>query len=217
QNETIAFVGESGSGKTTIINLIISLLTPNKGNILIDGVDSGTIQKESYRRRIGYICQDPVIFNDTIFNNVTMWDSPTEANHIRFKKVMEQTSLTKFIAELSAQENTLLGNNGINISGGQKQRISIARELYKDVDILVLDEATSALDSETEKNIQDQINELQGKLTILIVAHRLSTIRNANKVVMLEQGQIVDINSFEGLQDTSPRFKQMVSLQAFNN
>src|SRR5690606_22215606 len=107
QNETIAFVGESGSGKTTIINLIISLLTPNKGNILIGGVDSGTIQKESYRRRIGYICQDPVIFNDTIFNNVTMWDSPTEANHIRFKKVMEQTSLTKFIAELSAQENTL--------------------------------------------------------------------------------------------------------------
>src|SRR5699024_10255640 len=109
--------------------------------------------------------------------------------------------------------DTVLGNNGINLSGGQKQRISIARELFKEIDILILDEATSALDSETEKAIQKSIDALQEQYTILIVAHRLSTIRNADKIVFMDKGRIVDIDNFEGLLQKQNRFKKMVELQ----
>lgn len=215
KNETIAFIGESGSGKTTLVNLIVGLLMPDSGSISVDGKDMKEINKESFRNRVGYITQEPVIFNDTIFDNITLWDAPTEANYKRFYKILKQSSLDVFISELPNKEKTLLGNNGINISGGQKQRISIARELYKDIDIMILDEATSALDSETEQNIQQHVDMLKGKLTILIVAHRLSTIRNANKIVLLKDGQIVDANTFNNLRETSPLFRKMLDLQQF--
>ena len=109
--------------------------------------------------------------------------------------------------------NTVLGNSGINLSGGQKQRISIARELYKDIDILIMDEATSALDSETEKLIQENIDALKGNYTILIVAHRLSTIRNADSIVLMDKGRIIEQDGFEALVERVPRFRKMVELQ----
>jgi len=115
--------------------------------------------------------------------------------------------------ELKQGKETALGSNGVNLSGGQKQRVSIARELYKDIDILILDEATSALDSETEKAIQKSIDALQGKYTILIIAHRLSTIKNIDKIVFLDKGEILDIDNFEGLIKKQERFKKMVELQ----
>ncbi|SEL34037.1 ABC transporter ATP-binding protein [Parapedobacter koreensis] len=214
RNETIAFVGESGSGKTTLINLITGLLSPDEGQITVDGNKMDNIDVASYRKRIGYIAQEPAIFNDTIFNNITLWDAPTEENRTKFAEVIRQASLHQFIAGLPLQEQTLLGNNGINISGGQKQRISIARELYKDIDLLVLDEATSSLDSEIEKNIQESIDLLKGSITILIVAHRLATIKNADKIVLLDQGQIINVsNSFADLESSSEKFKRMIELQ----
>lgn len=215
KNKTVAFVGESGSGKTTLINLITGLMPVDSGHILIDGQDIEELSKDSYRSRIGYITQEPVIFNDSIFNNITLWDMPSLENLARFNRVLKQAELQNFINELPGRADTLLGNNGINISGGQKQRISIARELYKDVDILVLDEATSALDSETEKSIQEQIELLKGSVTILVVAHRLSTIKNADMIVLMEQGKILDINNFNELKSTSARFNRMVALQNF--
>lgn len=211
--QSIAFVGESGSGKTTLVNLIAALLHEDEGEIRVDDVPVKTIKKESYQDRIGYVSQDAVIFNDSIYNNVTFWAEKTTENIKRFNQSIQQASLTEFIEELPNRAETLLGNNGINLSGGQKQRISIARELFKEIDILILDEATSALDSETEREIQQSIEELQGQYTLIIVAHRLSTIRNVDRVVLMDKGVIVDSGSFEELVQKQEKFRKMVELQ----
>lgn len=213
KNQTVAFVGESGSGKTTLINIIAGLMPVNSGDLIIDGVNINNLSKSTYQNRIGYITQEPVVFNDTIFNNISFWDDPTPENLARFSWATEQASIQSFIEELPQREQTILGNNGVNLSGGQKQRISIARELYKDVDILVLDEATSALDSETELAIQNGLDELQGKYTILIVAHRLSTVKNADRIILLNNGRISDEGSFPDLILNSSTFQKMVQLQ----
>lgn len=211
--QSIAFVGESGSGKTTLVNLIAALLHEDEGEIRVDDVPVKTIKKESYQDRIGYVSQDAVIFNDSIYNNVTFWAEKTTENIKRFNQSIQQASLTEFIEELPNRAETLLGNNGINLSGGQKQRISIARELFKEIDILILDEATSALDSETEREIQQSIEELQGQYTLIIVAHRLSTIRNVDRVILMDKGVIVDSGSFEELVQKQEKFRKMVELQ----
>lgn len=211
--KTYAFVGESGSGKTTLVNLIAGLMPPNIGKILIDGKEIGDLDIRSYQSLIGYITQEPVIFNDNIFNNVTFWAEQNQVNMDRFWKALEKAAIADFVRSFDDQELTLLGNNGINLSGGQRQRLSIARELYKDIDILIMDEATSALDSETEKAIQQNIDRLKGYYTILIVAHRLSTIRNADEVILMSQGKVEDIGSFEKLIQQSRNFKKMVELQ----
>ncbi|MCB0615002.1 MAG: ABC transporter ATP-binding protein [Phaeodactylibacter sp.] len=213
RNETLALVGKSGSGKTTLMNILAGLLTPTKGRMLIDGVDSRKIHMPSFQRSIGYISQDPVIFDDTVFNNVTFWAKNTPENQDRFQEALRKASILDFVMELPEQENARLGNNGINLSGGQKQRISIARELYKEVDLLFMDEATSALDSETERAIQENIDALKGQYTILIIAHRLSTIKNADRVVVLNQGEIEHIGSYQELIEQSSSFKRMVELQ----
>lgn len=212
-NKTLAIVGESGSGKTTLLNIISGLLTPTNGNITIDGIDSTEIDIHTFQKRIGYITQEPVIFDDTIYNNVTFWDSPTEKNKKRFYEALRKANILEFVEDLTEKENSGLGNNGINLSGGQKQRISIARELYKDVDLLFMDEATSALDSDTERVIQENIDCLKGQYTIVIIAHRLSTIKNADRVLLLNQGQIEHLGSYSELMNRSSIFKKMVALQ----
>lgn len=213
RNETIAFVGESGSGKTTLVNVLAGLLPPDEGNFLINGMDRKEIDISTYQSKIGYITQDPVIFTDTLYNNVTLWAAPTQENLKRFEIAIQKAALTSFIASQPKGAETILGNDGINLSGGQKQRISIARELYKDIEILILDEATSALDSETEKAIQDSIDALKGQYTIFMVAHRLSTIRNADRIVVMNKGEIQQMGSYKELIKTSHLFKKMVELQ----
>ncbi|MGB7499394.1 MAG: ATP-binding cassette domain-containing protein, partial [Moheibacter sp.] len=213
KNESIAFVGESGSGKTTMINLIAGLLPVSSGELTIDGMELEELNKNNYQNRIGYVSQDAVIFNDTIYNNVTFWAEKTEENLEKFERSVRQSALKNLIEELADKEETILGNNGINLSGGQKQRVSIARELFKDIDLLILDEATSALDSETEKVIQQSIEELQGKYTLLIVAHRLSTVRNVDRVVLMDAGKIIDMAGFEELMQRNEKFRRMVELQ----
>ena len=216
KNETVAFVGESGSGKTTLVNLISGLMPVDSGELLIDGENTTQINMDTFHKRIGYITQEPIIFDATIFENVTLWASPDEENMTRFKIAIEKSSIADFIYGLPLRENTELGNNGINLSGGQKQRISIAREIYKDIDILIMDEATSALDTETERNIQDNIDKLRGKYTIIIVAHRLSTIKNADKVFVMKHGEIINSGSYKDLLIEEPSFKRMVRLQELN-
>jgi subfamily B ATP-binding cassette protein MsbA len=213
RNETLALVGESGSGKTTLMNILSGILQPTQGQMLVDGEDAGDLNISSYQYRIGYITQEPVIFDDTVFNNVTFWAEKTDTNLKRFWTALEQASIAKFVRTQLDVEDARLGNNGINLSGGQKQRISIARELYKEVDFLFMDEATSALDSETERAIQENIDELKGQYTILIIAHRLSTIKNADRVVVLKQGRIDHIGTYEELIAQSVSFKRMVELQ----
>lgn len=213
KNISLALVGESGSGKTTLANILAGLLDPQLGEVLIDGINLKSINKIKFQQRIGYITQEAVIFNDTIFNNVSFWAEKTPENIARFSKAITQAALTQFIQELPKKEETELGNNGINVSGGQKQRISIARELFKDIDILIMDEATSALDSETEKAIQESIEALKGQYTLIIVAHRLATIKNVDKVVYMHKGEIEKTGSFTELVSTLPRFRKMVELQ----
>ncbi len=213
--KTLALVGGSGSGKTTMVNLIIGLLQPTEGKIIINGKARSEYDIASYRRRFGYITQEPVIFNDNIFNNVTFWDEKTPENITRFNQAIKLANIDSFVEGLPGKEDTKLGDNGMLISGGQKQRISIARELYKEVDVLILDEATSALDSETERSIQENIDNLRGKYTIIIVAHRLSTVKKADKILVLESGDVVGEGNFEELIAKSRSFKRMVELQEF--
>ncbi|WP_221936574.1 ABC transporter ATP-binding protein [Litoribacter populi] len=212
-NKTYAFVGESGSGKSTIVNLIAGLLPADIGEVYLGENSYKNLNIESFQKRIGYITQEPVVYSDTIYNNVTHWAEKSKRNIEKFWYALEKAALADFIKSLPMQENELLGNNGIMVSGGQKQRISIARELFKDIDVLIMDEATSALDTETERSIQDNIEALTGKFTILIVAHRLSTIRSADKVVVLNKGSIDAIGSFDYLLQSSLKFKQMVNFQ----
>src|SRR5690606_6907165 len=200
-------------GKTTLVNTLIRLLNIQGGSILIDGVDIKTYNQFSYQKKIGYIAQEPVIFNDSIFNNVTFWAKPTPENLLKFHEALRKASISEFVDSLNEKENARLGNNGINLSGGQRQRISIARELFKDVEILVLDEATSALDSETEKEIQESIDQLKGSVTVVIIAHRLSTIKNAEISYLMDKGKIIGEGNFEELVEQSTRFKKMVELQ----
>ena len=215
KNQTLAIVGASGSGKTTLMNIMTGLLPVNEGSFFIDGTDVNKIDIHTYQRRIGYITQEPVVFNASIFNNITFWDEPTPANKERFWHAVNLASINELINELPAKEDTLLGNNGISLSGGQRQRISIARELYKDIDFLFMDEATSALDSETEKVIKENIDGLKGKITILIVAHRLSTVKDADLIIVLNQGNVESVGKFDDLKMKSANFRKMVELQEF--
>ncbi len=213
KNETIAIVGESGSGKTTLVNVLSGLLKPKLGDILVDDINLFSYNLESYQKRIGYITQEPVIFDDTVFNNVTFMDASTDENIDRCWRALEKASVNKFIKELPNELESRLGNNGINLSGGQKQRISIARELYKDIDFLFMDEATSALDSETEKVIQLNIDQLKGEYTIIIIAHRLSTIKNVDCVIIMNKGKIEQFGNYKQLLKSSPSFQRMVEFQ----
>jgi subfamily B ATP-binding cassette protein MsbA len=213
KNETIAFVGESGSGKTTLVNVLAGLMPVDSGTMFIDGANRNEINIHTYQSRLGYITQDPVIFSDTIFNNVSLWADNNAENQMRFKEALSKASIKDFVEEQPNGPDTVLGNDGVNLSGGQKQRISIARELYKNTDMLIMDEATSALDSETEKAIQDSIDALKGTYTMLMVAHRLSTIRNADRIVVMNKGEIEQIGTFHQLISTSSLFKKMIQLQ----
>ena len=213
KNETVAFVGESGSGKTTLVNIFAGLLPVEKGEYLINNQTSSEFDIAGFQEKIGYITQDAVVFNDTLYNNVSFWAEKNIENVKRFEDAIKKAEIENFIESLPDKEDTILGNNGISLSGGQKQRVSIARELFKDVEMLILDEATSALDSETEKSIQGNIDALKGKYTILIVAHRISTIKNADRIVVMKQGKITDVGNFSELMERSKYFQKLVELQ----
>lgn len=213
---SVALVGESGAGKTTLANVACGLFAPHQGRVFSDGVSVYDSDLDFFREKIGYITQEPVIFDDTVFNNVTFWASKTPESMRKFWEVMKMVSMESFLKTLEQKEDSPLGNNGILVSGGQKQRISIARELYKDCELLIMDEATAALDSETEKYIKDNIDLLHGKFTMIIIAHRLSTIKNVDRIYLMEDGRIVDSGSFGELVAKSEKFRRMVELQMVN-
>ncbi len=213
KNSTVAIVGKSGSGKTTLVNLLSGLLSPDSGDILIDGVSIRKYNINTYRQNIGLISQETVVFNDTIFNNVTLWADKDQENINRFFEVIQKVDLDDFVVESRFKEETLLGDSGVIMSGGQRQRLSIARELFKKTELLILDEATSALDSHTEKLIQQSIELIKGQATIIIIAHRLSTIKSADTILLLKEGQIEASGNFKELIAKSPTFASMVQMQ----
>ncbi|WP_229793657.1 ABC transporter ATP-binding protein [Salinimicrobium marinum] len=213
KNETIAFIGESGSGKSTLMRIVSGLLLPSEGNYSIDGRPIKELELYSFRSKIGYVPQEVPIFSDSIFNNITFWAPKSPENIEKFKKAVAQASIYDFVMAQPEQEETYLGSNGINLSGGQKQRIAIARELYKEVDFLFMDEATSSLDGKTEAVVQDNIKKLKGKVTIVIIAHRLATIKSADLIVLLNNGEIAQTGSYQDLLRDSSVFRDMVKLQ----
>ncbi|MCF1750130.1 ABC transporter ATP-binding protein [Mariniradius sediminis] len=215
-NQTVAFVGQSGSGKTTLTNILTGLLFLDRGNMYVNGHEISSIHLDTYQSRIGYITQEPVIFNDTLYNNITFWAPKTDKNLSKFKTCLDMASLSNFYDGLPDKEDTQLGNNGIMVSGGQKQRIAIAREIFKDVDLLVMDEATSALDTGTEREIQYSFEKLKGKFTMVVVAHRLSTIKSADIIYYLSDGKITGSGNFSGLKKESAEFRRMVEMQGID-
>ncbi len=213
-NSTVAFVGESGAGKTTLVNILIGLLRPTEGTIYIGEMPYQDIDPRQMRKKVGYITQENVIFNDTIYNNITLWNSNgLDKNMEIVKSVTEKAHISEFIQGLDHNFNSTLGEGGINISGGQRQRMCIARELFKDAKILIFDEATSSLDTMTEREIQKNIDEFKGQKTIVIVAHRLSTVRNSDKIFVLKNGTIAEEGSYEELYNLNGEFKSMVVQQ----
>ncbi|MBR9859427.1 ABC transporter ATP-binding protein, partial [bacterium] len=207
----------SGSGKTTLMNLIAGILDDYQGEIKVNSRPLSQINKESWHKTTAYITQEPVVFDDTIANNITFWDDlSVEGNKERYERALKQASLWTFVQSLPEGNDTLIGYHGVKVSGGQKQRISIARELYRrNINLVLLDEATSSLDSETERNVQIGLEALSKDHISLIIAHRLTTIKNADKIVLLNKGKIETIGTFSQLNESNQRFKEMVELQEF--
>ena len=189
--ETVALVGGSGGGKTTLANLLPRFYSVTDGRILLDDIPIESLKLESLRRQIAWVSQQVMLFNDTIANNVA-YGSRRGASEADVRAALEAAYLTEFVASLPDGINTMIGDNGIRLSGGQRQRLSIARALLKNAPILVLDEATSALDNESERFVQAALDKLMHGQTTLIIAHRLSTIEKADRILVLDDGRIVE-------------------------
>lgn len=187
KGQSIAFVGASGAGKTTLGDIILGLFAPQKGNVLIDGVNIQDIP-ECWSRIIGFVPQSAFLMDDSIRNNVAFGIPVEEIDDEMVWKALEQAQLKSFVDGLEKGLDTLIGERGVRFSGGQRQRVAIARALYCNPDILILDEATSALDTETETAVMDSIEALQGHKTLIIIAHRLTTIRNCDVIYRIENG-----------------------------
>lgn len=191
KDESVAFVGESGSGKSTAADILLGLLHPSEGGVFMDGIDILTIPG-SWSRIIGYVPQFVYILDDTIRNNVAFGVPQEEIDDDRVWDALRRARLETYVRSLPDGLETTLGDQGVRFSGGQRQRIAIARALYYDPEILIFDEATSALDNQTENEVMDAINGLQGSKTLIIVAHRLSTIRNCDRVYEIRDGIAVE-------------------------
>lgn len=212
-NQTIALVGQSGAGKSTLADLLTLLYRPTAGRLLIDGVDAAEIDPRSWRKQIGYVCQDTVIFDDTIAANIALGAEAAAPSDVRL--AAEQAFAASFIEQLPEQYETVVGDRGMRLSGGQRQRLFIARELFRQPRLLILDEATSALDGESERAIQESIDALRGRMTVVVIAHRLATIRNADYIYVLEDGRVIEEGPYDELHgDTTSRFRKMVELQS---
>lgn len=206
-NERVAFVGKSGAGKTTIFNLITRLYKSNKGKILLDGNNINDLTCSTIRDNMSIITQNPYIFNFSIKENLLMAKENATMKEIR--EACKMACIDDYIMSLPDKYNTMVGENGVILSGGQKQRIAIARALLMKTEIILFDEATSALDNETQSKIQEAINNLKGEYTILIVAHRLSTIIDSDRIFVVENGKIVDSGSHRELLKKSEIYKNL--------
>lgn len=190
KGEAIALIGASGSGKTTLVDIILGLLQPQSGSVYMDGIDIFAIKKD-WAKIIGYVPQNVYLLDDTIRNNVAFGVSEQEIDNQKVWDALEKAQLKQHVIELPEQLDTIVGERGVKFSGGQRQRVAIARALYCNPDILVLDEATSALDNDTETIVMETINALQGDKTLIIVAHRLSTIKKCDKIYEIKDGKAV--------------------------
>lgn len=219
KGKTVALVGQSGSGKTTMTDLVPRFYDPQQGSVQIDGVDIRQFSTYDLRALMGIVCQEPILFNDTVYNNITFGVDTTQPapNGLTWQQAAEQAARIanahEFIMAMQDGYETVVGDRGSRLSGGQRQRLSIARAVLKNPPILILDEATSSLDSESEKLVQEALEHLMQDRTTLVVAHRLSTIKHADLICVLHEGQIVERGTHEQLYALNGYYTKLVEMQ----
>lgn len=213
-NSKLALVGASGSGKSTLADLLPRFIDCSEGKILIDGVDIREFKLKDLRKHMGIVSQDPILFNDTIANNIKFG---SEVSMEEVEEAARQANALEFIRESENGFDTVIGERGSKLSGGQKQRIAIARALIKKPKILILDEATSALDNQSEKLVQEALDNLKKGRTSLVIAHRLTTIQDSDEIIVLERGKVVERGSHKSLMDLRGNYFQLYNLYKENN
>ena len=209
--EVVAVVGSSGAGKSTLVHLIPRFFDVSAGRLLIDGRDVRDTTLSSLRSQIGVVTQETVLFNDTLRNNIAYGRPSISQKQV--EAAARAALAHDFIMELPAGYDTMIGERGVRLSGGERQRIAIARALLKNAPILILDEATSALDSESEALVQSALQNLMSGRTVFVIAHRLSTVRRADRIVVLENGTIEDIGRHEELMQKPGTYRRLYDLQ----
>lgn len=214
KGKSVALVGQSGSGKSTIANLVTRFYDVNNGDISIDGDNIKGLTKHSLRNLMGIVTQDSILFNDTIKNNVLL--GKEDANDDEIIDALKIANAWEFVKDLPQGINTNIGDSGNKLSGGQKQRLSIARAVLKNPPIMILDEATSALDTESERLVQDALENMMRNRTSIVIAHRLSTIQNADLIVVMQKGEIVEQGTHTELLAKNGAYKKLVEMQSFD-
>jgi ABC-type multidrug transport system fused ATPase/permease subunit len=209
--ESLGIVGLSGAGKSTLVDLILGLHIPDEGRICVDGSDINE-NMPGWQKGIGLVPQDVYLLDESLTANIAFGIADEEIDIEQVRRAVEQAQLTEFAESLEHGLDSVVGERGMRISGGQRQRIGIARSLYSSPSLLVLDEATSALDNETELRISETIQSLHGSLTMIVVAHRLSTIKNCDRILFLDSGEVQDIGTFDELVDRNPQFANLANL-----
>jgi ATP-binding cassette, subfamily B, bacterial MsbA len=209
--EIVALVGPSGAGKSSLVNLLPRFFDPDLGRVSIDGVDIRELDLAALRALIGIVTQETILFNDTIRNNIAYGRSDLSLERVR--EAAAAAYADEFIMQLPQGYDTRIGESGLKLSGGQRQRLAIARAILKDAPILILDEATSQLDSESEALVQKALGNLMHGRTTLVIAHRLSTVMNADRIVVMEGGRIVDQGTHAELIDRGGVYRRLYELQ----
>jgi ABC-type multidrug transport system fused ATPase/permease subunit len=215
KGESIGIVGPSGAGKTTLVNIILGLLQPVEGEILVDGLNVLT-NPRGWQKRLGYVPQHIYLIDDTVKRNIAFGIDAAAIDDTRLNFVISMSNLELVVSELPQGLDTLLGEQGVRLSGGQRQRVGIARALYLDPGVIVFDEATSALDSEAEHEISQAIQGLAQEKTLIIIAHRLSTVRMCKKLIFLNRGRVSDMGTFDELMGRNAHFQRMVHLNGIS-
>ena len=210
-NKITAIVGTSGSGKTTLMKLLLKFYEPNRGQITIDKTDLNNIKQKSWRSHIGTVMQEGYIFNDTIANNIAVGVDVIDKERLVY--AADVANILSFIQEYPLGFNTKIGQEGVGMSTGQKQRLLIARAVYKNPEMLFFDEATSALDANNEKEIMEKLNIFFKNKTVVVIAHRLSTVMNADQIVVLEKGKIIEMGNHSELVAKKGNYYELVKNQ----
>jgi ATP-binding cassette subfamily C protein len=205
---SVGIVGPTGAGKSTLVDLILGLIDPSAGRITVDGVDLPAV-RAAWQRRIGYVPQVAFLFDDSIRRNVALGIPDGDIDDARVRQAIAMAQLDGFVATLPDGLGTLVGERGVRLSGGQRQRVAIARALYHGPELLVFDEATAALDNATERDVTAAIEALRGKKTLIIIAHRLTTVRRCDTLIMLREGRVVATGPYDQLLEGSPDFRAM--------